>query len=78
MSNEEYENPYEEHGEEISDYCYDCCYDELTGCVPDEMCPGCDCSDICAVYGDDEDAFNLGYYDEDYDYEWDEESDWNE
>lgn len=36
-------NPYEEHYDEIEEYCEECCRD----CPPDEMCPGCDCSDYC-------------------------------
>jgi hypothetical protein len=37
------ENPYEEHSEEILEYCEECCRD----CPPSEMCPGCDCDLYC-------------------------------
>jgi hypothetical protein len=40
MSGEE--SPYEEHWEEILEYCERCCGD----CPPSEMCPGCDCNCI--------------------------------
>jgi len=45
------ENPYEEHWEEIEEYCKKCC----TDCPPSEMCPGCDCSDYCEDRGDPHD-----------------------
>ncbi|MCC5989911.1 MAG: hypothetical protein LM558_00175 [Thermosphaera sp.] len=64
MSNEENMNPYEKSWEEIMDYCYECCHDELAGCAPDEMCPGCDCQSVCGDYEDDEDVYDIGYYDE--------------
>jgi hypothetical protein len=53
------ENPYEEHSDEIEEYCEKCCKD----CPPSEMCPGCDCSDYCGDEGD--------LYDDEEDYELD-------
>jgi hypothetical protein len=76
MSNEEYENPYEEHWEDIMEFCDTCCYDLIDGCVSDEMCPGCDCSSICeALEGGFWDHDEYEDYDEDNDYE---EDEWSE
>ncbi|MCC5989891.1 MAG: hypothetical protein LM558_00075 [Thermosphaera sp.] len=73
MSNEESVNPYEESWEEIMDYCYECCHDELAGCAPDEMCPGCDCQSVCEdidieIWDDEDEYYN--------DYEEDEEDEY--
>jgi hypothetical protein len=48
------ENPYEEHWEEIEEYCKKCCSD----CPPSEMCPGCDCNEYCRE-GEEEEDYDL-------------------
>jgi hypothetical protein len=45
-------NSYEEHSEEILEYCEKCCMD----CPPSEMCPGCDCDLYCI---DEEEEYEL-------------------
>jgi hypothetical protein len=58
-------DPYEENQKDYWNYCFKCCYDDLVGCLPDYMCPGCNCQSICMDLGDPEDVFNdCRYYDD--------------